>query len=348
MKIMPVASPGQIPTNGTPEHVRTAKAIAAFNSAGQVAHQQPQQQVVQNQSAITAEELGAIQPKTEEIQDNGPELEAAAPEETVEAPAPKAEDPALSRQFAQLARQERTLRAKQQQLDQAHKQRMADLDAREAALKGQNTAQDLSNYITKDRIKQDALSVLDEAGVSYDDLTQQIISRQPTDPRVSATISKLEAKIAQLEEANKATQTTMEERQQASYQAAVKQIEMDAKSLVKNDPNFETIKETGSVKDVVELITQTYEKDGILLTVEEAAEEVENYLVEQAMKLTRIEKIKRQLAQSSATTKPATQQIQPKQQTQPQMKTLTNAASSTRQLSARERALLAFKGELKS
>lgn len=347
MKITPVVSPNQIPMNGTPESVRTAKAVAAFNKASQAPTQgQAQEHPVLNPNAVGVEEFGAIQAQTAQIIDKNTD-NVDAPVDTQEpTPEKPKEDPALSRQFAQLARQERALRAKAQQQDQALKARETALAEREAKMQAQQP--DTSNYISRDRLKQDALGVLDEAGISYDELTQQIINRQPTDPRINATINRLEAKIQQLEKANETTQKTYDDRQQQSYQAAVKQIELDARNLVKLDPNFETIKATGSIKDVVELITQTYDKDGILLSVEEAAQEVENYLVEEAMKLTKIEKIQRQLAKSNASAKPATQQTSQTKQTQPGMKTLTNATASQRQLSAKERAILAFKGELKS
>lgn len=345
MKIMPVASPGQIPVNGTPESVRTAKAVAAFNRAS-TPPAQAQEHPVLNPNAVGIEELGAIKAQTMPEVDNSTPVEALAETPSLQTPETPKEDPALSRQFAQLARQERALRAKAQQQDQALKAREQALAEREAKLQGQTP--DTTNYISRDRIKQDALSVLDEAGISYDDLTQQIINRQPTDPRVTSTISRLEAKIQQLEKANEESTKSQADNQTRAYQAAVKQIGLDARNLVNSDPAFETIKATGSVKDVVDLITQTYDKDGVLLSVEEAAQEVENYLIEEAMKLTNIDKIKKRMAQSSATAKPSQQTQATTKQTQPQMKTLTNASASTRQLSAKERAILAFKGELKS
>jgi hypothetical protein len=74
---------------------------------------------------------------------------------------------------------------------------------------------------------------------------------------------------------------------------------------------------------------------------------VEDYLVDEAVKLANIGKIKKRL--STAPAVPAKTEKQTPTNKQPQtMKTLTNATASTRQLSARERALLAFKGELKS
>jgi uncharacterized protein YukE len=350
MKLTPVTGPGAISPNGTPEHVRTARAIEAFNRANSpVAPTQGQQQEhpVQNASNVAVEELGALKQTTEEParDDNTPvEDSPAGPE-----PEAKKEDPALSRQFAQLARQERQLRVKAQQQKAALDAREADLKAREAAL-GQQPSFDPKEYIPRSRIKQEALTVLAEEGIDYNELTQQVLNQQPVDARTQATINELKAQIAELKQSTKQSQDSYQEQQKQAYQAAVKQIEMDARSLVKGDPaEFEAIAKTGSVKDVVDLIVKTHEKTGVVMSVEEAAREVENYLVEEGFNVsTRIEKIKRRI-QQAAQPKGSPQQSQAKPQTQsPGMKTLTNAASSTRKLSARERALLAFKGELKS
>ena len=94
-------------------------------------------------------------------------------------------------------------------------------------------------------------------------------------------------------------------------------------------------------KKVVRLITQTYDKDGVLMTVEQAADEVENYLVEENYSMaSKISKIKKRLQESATTEKTGqTQQTQ-------RMNTLTNASASTRKLSSKERAILAFKGQI--
>lgn len=350
MKVTPVSSPGDIKSTATPEAVRSARAVAAFNKASAQPQSTAQEHPVQNPNAVTVEEMGAIKAQPSESVDKLTDSVDATEDTSAATTPPETpkEDPALSRQFAQLARQERALRAKAQQQEQALKTREEALKAREAQL----TAKDneyRDGYISKSRIKQDALSVLDEAGVTYDELTQQAINRQPTDQRVLNTIQKLEAKIAQLEANNESTQKSYTEQQQASYQAAVKQISLDAKQLIKSNPvEYEAISKKGTVKDVVELITKTYDKYGTLLTVEEAAQEVENELIEEAMKSTQIEKVKQRMAKANASQQTSTQKTQATQkQTQPGMKTLTNATASTRQLSAKERAILAFKGELK-
>lgn len=358
MKVQPVAHPSAIKQPTSNETAKRSAAIAAFNTGAQ-----PPQQVVQSQNAVSVEELGAIKPKTVQISNITEEtqeaVETTLPVEasteettTTEAPVEKTqEQTAISRQFAQLARQEKALRAKVQQQEQTIKAREQALAAREAELTAKDS-QYKTGYISEQDLKSDTLRTLARAGVPLDDFMQQLVNQtqSPVDPRTEAMVSRLEAKIKSLEDAAESSQKSYKEQQSQAYQAAVRQIETDAKSLVNSDPAFEMIKATSNVREVVNLITATYEKDGVLLTVEEAAQQVEDYLVDEAVKVTRVDKIKKRLAAAStAATKPKAESNTPasKPAQQQPMKTLTNASSSSRQLSARERALLAFKGELK-
>lgn len=362
MKITPVAGAGAVQDKSTPDLVRTAKAVAAFNK-GQSSYDKPvetaptqgnaQETPVQDPNNISAEELSAVQtPKPTETIDNSTSTEET-PKPTEETKPTK--DPAVERQFAEIARQERILRAKANKQQLELKTREDALKAREDAINARSREYD-QGYISKDKLKADTLAALAEANVSYDEVTQQLINQQPSNPRVDAHIARLEAKIAQLVEANETSQKTQQEAQQASYKAALRQIERDASALVKADPTtYEAIAKTGSIRDVVELIEQTYQKDGIVLDVEEAANEVENYLVEEGIStISKIEKIKRRLAQT-ATSTPASKQAQQTpagtQKPQSTMKTLTNAASSSRKLSAKERAIMranGYKGDFSS
>ena len=347
MRIQPVANPGQAPTPPGATQIASSEARSRAIAMLAGGNQTPP-----NQNNVQPEEVGAVKLQSQDQSghsDNN-EAEHQAPEEVVQEE-PKAEDPALSRQFAQLARQEKALRLKAQQQEQAYRAREEALKAREQEYRTKDE-QYKSGYISRDQLKQDPFAVLNEVGLNYDQLTEQILNQAPKDPRMEATISRLEAKIQELTEKTENSGKQYQEQQAQAYQAAVRQIESDVKSLVSSNPEFEAIQTTGSAKDVVDLITQTYDKEGILLSVEEAAQEVENYLMEEAMKLTRIGKIKEQLMKTGSanpsTPAPGKTAGKPQEQTQPQMKTLTNAASSSRPLTARERALLAFKGELKS
>lgn len=293
---------------------------------------------VQDPSRVTPEELSVV--KSSEKPTDSDTVDSA----TSEAPAetkPK-EDP-LSTQYALLARKERALRAKVQAQETAIKAREAAFAEREAAIKAKE-AEYTSNYIPKSRIKADPLAVLTEEGVSYDELTNAILNPQAKqDPRILAEIEKLRAEVKDSREQQIKAKEEYAAQQKQAYNQAVNQIRKDVTQLVQSDPSFEMIKETKSVSDVVELIEKTYNEDGILLTAEEAAAEVEEYLATQAIRLAKINKIRSKLQEVQKPTQPP----EPAKQSQPGMKTLTNSVNASKPTSARERAIAAFKGELK-
>ena len=337
MNVKPIAQPiSQTLGQSQGQQDARSRAIARMTQSTPVA----------DPSNVSVEELSAVRAPSRP--EETPVMEAEGSE--VEAPKAevKSEDP-LSSQYALLARREKALRAKAQQQEQTIRAREEALKAREAEIAAKD-ADYQSNYISKQKLKANTWEALNDAQVSYDELTQQILDNQtPLDPRTQNLMSKMEAKIAKLEAELESGKKGAQEQQDQAYKAAVAQIQTDVRNLVNSDPEFETIRATGSVKDVVELIEMTYKEEGRLLSTEEAAKLVEDHLLEEIAKLTRIEKVKQRF-----NSKPAAQsQIQaqtpakPTQQTQT-MKTLTNATSSSRQLSAKERAILAFKGELKS
>lgn len=293
---------------------------------------------VSNANHISPEEMSAIVPRKTEI---------STSETTSEEPEAKAaskEDP-MSTHYANLARKERALRAKDQAYQAAVKAREAEFVAREEALKAKE-AEYQSNYIPKSRFKQDPLSVLTEEGISYDDITKAILSPQvQQDPRVLAELENLKSEIKAQREQQERNAKAYEDQQQQAYKQAVSEIRNEAKRLVTNDPNFETIKVTNSISDVVDLIEKVYHKDGILMSVEDAAKEVEDYLVEEATKLARISKIQKRLQGSSPAKQEPAPTTQKPQTNQITMKTLTNSVNASKKLSSRERAIAAFKGE---
>ena len=349
MRVQPVASPHAImPANSGSQTDTRSKAIEAFNKASAPQQQPSAHSPSLNQNAISPEDMSAIKAPSQRQEDV---VEASAPEEShVEASRvePK-QDPEAIRQFEHLKRQERQARLRAQEADKKLKQYEEQLKSRDAQLAAKD-AQYSRGYYTADQIKNDYMRVLAEAGVSPDAAIQQLLNQQPEDPRMQAKLGALEAQIAKLNASLESNEKSYNEQQAQSYDAAVKQISSDVYSLVRQDPGqYEAIRTARAQKDVVDLIEQTFKQDGHLLSVEEAAAEVENYLVDEAMKFTRLEKIQKKLQENQAASRSkqaATASASQKQQ-QP-MKTLTNATGSSRQLSARDRALLAFKGELKS
>lgn len=272
-----------------------------------------------------------------------PSVETAAPPVKAET---KTEEPPLSTQYAILARKEKQLRAKAQAQEAAFKAKEAELAAREQQYKSKDEEYN-TKYVPKDRINQDLMTVLAENGITYDQITQMVLNQPQQDPQTKAYLSRLEAKIADLEGQVTGTKKSFEDQQTASYQQAVNQIRTEVKQLVYTDPQFEMTKHTNSVDDVVELIEKTFNEDGRLMTPEEAAIEIEEYLTDRAVKLAQVDKIQKKLQPPKQAPK-ATETKQGEKPQQQTLKTLTNAVSTTRKLSSRERAIAAFKGELKN
>lgn len=323
------------PQAPNPQETPKARAIAAFNAATQAPNTAPEAPA----EVLLAQ---AAQGHANTVADpNTPESQEVTASEAPKEEAPVKEESPLSSQYAVLARKEKALRAKAQQQDAAYRAKEASLLAKEEALKARESEYK-SNYIQKDKFTQDPWSTLSELGVTYDQLTQSALNQSQQDPATKAAIDSLKAELRAQQAAQDEARKGYETQQKQAYEQAVSQIRNDAKNLVNTDPEFETIKATNSINDVVELIEETFKKDKILLSVEDAAREVENYLVEEAMKIARIKKIQQRLAPKPEAPK---QQAAKSPQQPQQMKTLTNSVGSSRQLSARERAILAFKGE---
>lgn len=335
MNVVPKSpTPQSAPNNQSqPTQDARSKAIAAFNASQAQRNPQP----VPDANNVSPEELGALGVSGEKDK----EVEELTPEATVESEAPKAPEKPLSSQHAILARKEKQLRAQIQQF-QADKQKF---EQERLSLSSQPKQElDLSKYVDRERLKQDPYGVLTEAGLTYDEITQAALNAQnvQTDPRVTAQIAKLEKMVMEANERAAKLEEASQQSKTESYQQAVAQIKSEASKLVYTDPAFELIKETNSVSDVVELIESTFKADGILMTVEEACQAVEEHLVEEAMKLSKIKKLQQKLGQSTAPT-PVTKPQQP----QPNApKTLTNGMATPRPMSVRERAIAAMEGKL--
>jgi hypothetical protein len=230
-----------------------------------------------------------------------------------------------------MARREKQLRVQAQQVK-------AEREAFEAA-----RAQAQAEQTLKARLKQDPLSVLRDEGI-YDTFVSQYLNAEPVNPQ-DQVINELRSEIKALKDSQDAAKKSLEDQQSASYQQAVNQVRSDIKLLVNGNPKYSTIEETGSDEAVVALIEQTFNEQGILLTNEEAADEVETYLIEEAYKMSQLKKVQQRLTPPPAATKlPGSQKVQ----TQQPMRTLTRESqASTKPLSSRERAIAAFKGQLK-
>ena len=159
--------------------------------------------------------------------------------ESVETPAEATQ--ALSPQFAALAKAKRALQAKERALQ-----------AKEAALntsKPDNTA--LDEY--KARLKREALRVLQEEGVTYDQLTEQVLSSSQDNP----SVSRLEAEIKAIKDSLENQSKSQIDREKQVRDRALAVMQRDADKLVSEGDTYEMVREAGYAKKAIELIDKT-------------------------------------------------------------------------------------------
>lgn len=350
MKITPSAGP--TPTRGeysgnsasSPADAARARAIAMIQGNA------PQSQTQASPAPAEVVQAQANSNVPEQNQGQSTDIDESTPVPVAAIPA-KTEEP-ISSQYAVLARKEKAFRAKVQAQEQQLQAERQALAAAKAEIEAQKTSYE-KDYIPKQRLNEDTVQALLEAGISYDQITSQFLQQasNPTDPRVSAEIKALRAELAALKGETESTKKSIVDTQQANYNEALNTMKSDARRLVKEFPEeYQAIKETDSTQDVVDLIVKTYEEDKELMTVEEAAAMVEQELVERISKYAQLSKIQQKIKQGQPS--PAPQNTVP-QQTAPQgtrqqqpAKTLTNNLGGARQLTTRERAILAFEGKL--
>ena len=237
--------------------------------------------------------------------------------ESIEPAAAEVTQP-LSPQFAALARQKRAL-----QLERAA------LDKEKAEMSGSGK---MSRQEFLAELKSKSLGLLQEAGVTYDQLTEAILANPQ-----NAELQALKDKVDSLE---KGVDQRFQTREQENEEQALDQMVRDAKLIAKDGDSFALVRETNSFQDVRELIKRVYkESNGTdILDVREALELVEAELVKEAEKLAGIEKVRNRIgAPYSAPL-----------QSQPQgMRTLTARDTANPSLSRRQRAIAAMQGTLR-
>lgn len=260
---------------------------------------------------------------------------APAQQTNIEAPAGAAAEAtspqSLSPHFAALARKERQFRRAQQEFKAAQ----------EAWKKQQG------DFIPRSSLQTDPLKTLSEAGVSYDRLVELQLGQPAHDPQAHLQ-QEIEDLKAQLAASKTEWKSAEEQRDVQAREQAVGAIKQDVELLVEADPAYETIKATKSHHEVVDLITKVFDAEGIMLSVEEAARQVEELLVEktaeQVKLYSELSKIKSKLAPPAE--EPPQQayaaRMHERQPPSQQPKTLTNAQGVQRPLSPTERAIQAF------
>lgn len=348
MKVVPVGQPAfpQGETQGLSSKIEQVKATlrATMQPKAEAPKLQAQEHPVPNANRIAPEDLGGLKttkaPTNTQEGEQIPSIESAqAIEETPKPAATSPEEPSLSAQYAKLAREQKAMRLEAQRLKA---ERQAFQAERDAAKTPPPALYDSAKHLDRQRLIEDPLNTLAELGLTYDQLTQaQLNAPSPEALEMRRTIKALETKISKLEEGQTGVDKRFQEQQDQSYKQAVTQLTREASQLVFTDPNFETIKATNNVKEVIKLIEDTWKEEGHLISVEQACEEVENYLVDEAYKLSQLSKIQKRLKPAAAPAASPAKTNADGSDTKKQATTLTNTMTTSRQYSPKERAILA-------
>ncbi len=115
------------------------------------------------------------------------------------------------------------------------------------------------------------------------------MEQQSKQDPAQAALKSLEAKVDKL-------QNDQEQTVSKQYEATVKQYKKEIDDLIAKDENFVTIKEEGLSDAVLQHILDSFHEDGVVLSVEEASKDIEDYLVEQALRMANLTKVKAKLA----------------------------------------------------
>lgn len=220
----------------------------------------------------------------------------------------------LSPQLAEIARQRRALQVKE----------------RELADKEKRLATQHASGVDLTRIKTEPLKVLQEAGVTYEQLTEAILANQGGSPEIHA----LKAEIKALKEG---VDKNFMDRDTQAEQQVLAEMKREALKLAGEGDAFEMVRETRSIPQVMKLIERTYREQGEILEVSEALQLVEDELIKESLRIANIGKVQSRMA-------PAPVPQQPQQRT---MRTLTNRDTARSVMSSKARAIAAFNGTLK-
>lgn len=316
MKITPVVgTPTQqqnTQTGNSPEKLARLKAIASGETpVVREAEAKPKFVTTPRITLRTNHNTGELAPEDTPI-----ETQIAISDESVQATETAEVTQPLDPQLAQIAKQRRALQVKEREIAE-----------REKALTQGPTSGDLVA-----RLKSSPLSVLQEHGVTYDQLTQEILASQGgITPEVLALKEELAALKGDIDK-------KLTDRDAGAERAVLTEMADNIERLCATGDDFEMIRSAKQQEEVLGRIYDHWKQTGKVRDELDVMKEVENELVEEALTYARSKKVQGKLTP-----------IEPLQP-QPQgrgMRTLTNKDSAAPTMSRRQRAMLAARGELK-
>lgn len=250
--------------------------------------------------------------------------DVAAPAE----PEATAESVRLSPQLSALARKEQAFR----QREQALKERERQIEARLA--EADQYTQLKSKLSSKD------YSEAEKLGLDYEGYTQYLLNKQAGEDPQAKAFEKLQQEIEDLKK-------KQEESGARQYEETVAEYKKEITALVSSNEDFSSIKELKREDAVLQLILDTWEEDGKELSIEQAAKDIEEHLVEYGNKFASLPKIKakaeaqiqKALPKPVVGTKTLTNEMMPQSEAKQTYKSLQHLSEAERYAEARRRVI---------
>ena len=233
----------------------------------------------------------------------------AAPEgvqATPVAPEPK-KDP-LSPKFAALTRKEKELRTRE-------------IALKEREAKAQGWESDTKTF------KENPLEFMKKHGLSYEQLTHMILNDgKPTQDQKNSSLEERVTNLTkQIEEKELRQKEEAEKQSQAQVEQVVASFKSDITDFIKtNFEKYELIATAQAEESVYELVEAHYQQNGRVLSISEAADQVEAYLEEESRKFLGLKKFQKKESSSDPVPHPGSSKSE-----QPSSKTLSNSMSSS-------------------
>lgn len=246
-----------------------------------------------------------------------------------QAEAPQAEAPTASSDTPVEARAvEETKPLDPQQADLAKARRALQVRERAIAERERALEAKASQPDPMTRLKTNPLEVLQEAGVTYDQLTEAILANQSGS---NLDINKIREEIKK--EVQDSFQKTLGERDSQQEQQVFAEMKRNITQMVASNDDFELVRRAGMEDEALDLIRRTWKESGEALTEADALKLIEEELTKEYQSLSEAKKFK----SAQAAPQPA----------KPVMRTLTSQGAATPQMSRRDRAIAAARGTLK-
>lgn len=182
----------------------------------------------------------------------------------------------FAKKFAALSRKEKELKQKEAEL--------------ENKLKEFQSADTL-----REQLKQNPVKMLEEMGITYQDITEMVLNEGNPTPEmlINKMKSEYEEKLESLRNEYLEDKKAEEE---AKYNAVIENFQQEIVEHVNSNEDYELIRAQDRADLVYDVIEEHYEETGRVLEINEAADAVEQYLLQEAKKLLKVKKLGGQLS----------------------------------------------------